>query len=46
MDLHKLASRVTEIAQNVDLAYPWVSNDLMELSKKASEIHGLFHPKG
>lgn len=46
MDLHKLASRVSEISQNVDLAYPWVSNDLMELSKKANEIHELFHPKG
>jgi hypothetical protein len=46
MDLHKLASRVSEISQNVDLAYPWVSNDLMELSKKANEIHELFRPKG
>jgi len=44
MDLHKLASRVTEIAQNVDLAYPWVGNDLADLSKRADEIHGLFHP--
>jgi hypothetical protein len=44
-DLHKIASRVSEIAQNVDLAIPWVGNDLTELSKKANEIHELFHPK-
>ena len=43
-DLHKIASRVAEIAQNVDLAQPWVSNDLADLSKKANEIHGLFEP--
>jgi hypothetical protein len=41
-DLHKIASRVAEIAQNVDLAQPWVSNDLADLSNMASEIHGLF----
>lgn len=44
-DLHRIASRVSEIAQNVDLAYPWVSNDLETLSKKANEIYGLFAPK-
>lgn len=41
-DLHKIASRVAEIAQNVDLAQPWVGNDLADLSKRATEIHGLF----
>jgi hypothetical protein len=41
-DLHKIASRVAEIAQNVDLAQPWVGNDLSDLSAKASEIQGLF----
>jgi hypothetical protein len=41
-DLHKIASRVAEISQNVDLAQPWVANDLSELSKRANEIHGLF----
>jgi len=41
-DLHKIASRVAEIAQNVDLAQPWVANDLEDLSNKASEIQGLF----
>jgi len=41
-DLHRIASQVTEIAQTVDLAHPWVATDLTELSKKANEIHGLF----
>lgn len=44
-DLHKIASRVAEIAQNVDLAQPWVGGDLATLSKQANEIHGLFQPK-
>lgn len=43
-DLHKIASRVSEIAQNVDLAQPWVGNDLQELHKQASTIHDLFIP--
>lgn len=42
-DLHKIAARVTEIAENVDLAQPWVGNDLVELSKRANDIHALFH---
>lgn len=41
-DLHKIAARVTEIAQDVDLAQPWISNDLEALYKRASEIHDLF----
>lgn len=41
-DLHRIASRVAEIAQNVDLAQPWVGPDLAALSKRANEIHGLF----
>lgn len=41
-DLHKIASRVAEIAQNVDLAQPWVGNDLSDLSTKATEIQSLF----
>lgn len=44
-DLHKIASRVAEITQNVDLAQPWVGTDLAALSKQANEIHTLFHPK-
>jgi len=43
-DLHKIASKVAEIAQNVDLASAWVTPDLADLSKKANEIHGLFEP--
>jgi hypothetical protein len=43
-DLHRIASRVTEIAQNVDLAQPWVGTDLSDLSKRADAIHELFHP--
>lgn len=41
-DLHKIASRVTEIAQNVDMAQPWVGGDLGALAKQANEIHDLF----
>jgi hypothetical protein len=41
-DLLKIASRVAEIAQNVDLAQPWVGNDLSDLAAKASEIQSLF----
>ncbi len=44
-DLHKIASRVTEISQNVDLAQPWVRSDLTALHKQASTIHGLFLPQ-
>ena len=43
-DLHKIASRVTEIVANVDLAQPWVSGDLAEMAKHADQIHGLFAP--
>ena len=41
-DLHKIAARVAEIAQDVDLAQPWISNDLEVLHKRASDIHALF----
>lgn len=43
-DLHTITARVTEILANVDLAQPWVANDLNALAKQASHIHGLFHP--
>lgn len=42
-DLHKIASRLSELAQTVDLAQPWVAEELEALSKQADEIHGLFH---
>jgi hypothetical protein len=41
-DLHKIASRVAEIAQNVDLAQPWVGNDLSALNEQADKIQSLF----
>lgn len=44
-DLHQIATRVASIASEVDLAQPWVGNDLMELSKRATAIHQLFSPK-
>ena len=41
-DLYAIASRVTEIVNNVDLAQPWVRKDLTALAKQAQDIHGLF----
>jgi hypothetical protein len=41
-DLHKIASDITEIVQTVDLAQPWVREDLTKLAQRAEEIHGLF----
>lgn len=43
-DLHKIASKVAEIAENVDLAQPWLRGDLEKLSAEADRIHGLFAP--
>jgi hypothetical protein len=45
-DLLKIASLVSDIAQNVDMAQPWVGHDLAELSSQANEIHGLFPVEG
>jgi hypothetical protein len=44
LDLYKIASKIAEIAQNVDLANTWVTADLSDLSKKANDIHNLFDP--
>lgn len=41
-DLLKIASKVNEIVANVDLAQPWVRDDLLDLAKAAENIHGLF----
>ena len=41
-DLLRIASRVADITQNVDLAQAWVGADLSELSAQANEIHALF----
>jgi hypothetical protein len=41
-DLHDITARVAEILSNVDLAQPWVENDLRSLAERAAHIHGLF----
>jgi len=41
-DLHKIASEVQDLLGNVDLAEPWVRNDLVVVAKKADRIHDLF----
>lgn len=41
-DLLKIASRIAEIAEHVDLAQGWVGADLAELSAQAQELHRLF----
>ena len=41
-DLHKIATEVHEILSNVDLAEPWVANDLAAVATKAAKIHDLF----
>lgn len=41
-DLHDITSRVAEILANVDLAQPWVKNDLRSLAERAAHIHSLF----
>lgn len=41
-DLYNIVTKVAEILDNVDLAQPWVANDLTALANEASRIHGLF----
>ncbi len=41
-DLHDITARVAEILSNVDLAQPWVENDLRSLAERTAHIHGLF----
>lgn len=41
-DLFVIASKVAEILNNVDLAEPWVQQDLTHLSDEANKIHSLF----
>lgn len=41
-DLHRIASSVSEMARDVDLAQPWVRGDLDKLATEADRIHGLF----
>lgn len=41
-DLYSIVTKVAEILDNVDLAQPWVANDLTALANEASRIHSLF----
>ncbi len=44
-DLHKVASRVSEIVASVDLGYGWVGGELTELHKRASDLDALYPAK-
>lgn len=44
-DLHEITTRVAEILEGVDLAQPWVENDLNSLAERAAHIHSLFAGK-
>lgn len=41
-DLYAVASDVTEILNNVDLAQPWVRKDLDSLAGRSAKLHDLF----
>lgn len=41
-DLHTVVAQLTDMMRQVDLAEPWTTGDLLNLSKQASEIHALF----
>lgn len=41
-DLHRIASRVTTIARDTDMAQPWVREELNELNRRASYMTYLF----
>lgn len=41
-DLYKIATKVAEIAESVDLAEPWIRGDLQKLATEAARIHKLF----
>lgn len=41
-DLYGIASKVAEILNTVDIAQPWVGDNLSELAKQAKDLHGLF----
>ena len=45
-DLLRIASLVSEVAQNTDMAQPWIGNDLATIAAQANEIHGLFPHDG
>jgi len=41
-DLSKVAVKVASVLRDVDIAQPWVKNDLTALAKQADHIYGLF----
>jgi hypothetical protein len=41
-DLYGIASKVAEILNTVDMAQPWVGDNLQALTKQAKGIHDLF----
>ena len=43
-DLYGIANRVAEILNNVDIAQPWVGQDLTGLAQEANHIYSLFEP--
>lgn len=45
-DLLRIASLVSEIVQNVDMAQSWVGRDLDQVAAQANKIHGLFPHDG
>lgn len=45
-DLHVVSSKVAGILRDVDLTQTWVRGDLDKLAARASELHGIFFPKG
>lgn len=42
LDLHEVSSKLSSLLQDVDMAQPWVKNDLGKLAARATEIHDLF----
>lgn len=45
-DLFRIASLVSQIAENVDMAQPWVAQDLAVIAAQADEIYELFPHDG
>jgi hypothetical protein len=43
-DLLKVASGVTQILKDADLAAPWVKGELTKLAEEAARLHGVFAP--
>lgn len=41
-DLHMVVAALTDMMRQVDLAEPWTTGDMLQLAKRAEEIHQLF----